>query len=53
MVPVVGGGSEAPESGAGTAIGLSRPSQMEAADGDGIYLLDGNRILLLTPQATP
>ena len=53
LVPVVGGGSEAAESGAGTAIALTHPSRLAPADGAGIYLLDGDRILLLTPSATP
>ncbi len=51
-IPVVGGGSEAAESGAGSAIALIHPSQLAPAEGGGVYLLDGDRILLLTPGAT-
>lgn len=53
VVPVVGGGSSTAESGAGTALALSHPSQFAAAAEGGFYLLDGERILLLTPQASP
>lgn len=52
VTPVVGGGSSQAESGPGTAIALSHPSHL-AQGPQGIYLLDGNRVLLLTPQATP
>lgn len=52
VVPVVGGGTEN-EEGAGTAIALTEPRQLTPAGGDRLYLLDGNRILLLTPAATP
>ena len=53
VVPVVGGGSSTDEAGAGTAIALSHPSRLAPAEGQGVYLLDGDRILLLTPAATP
>ncbi len=52
VIPVVGGGTET-EEGAGTAMALTGPSRLAPAEGGGVYLLDGNRILLLTPAATP
>lgn len=51
VTPVVGGGNSQAESGPGTAIALSHPSHL-AQGPQGIYLLDGDRVLLLTPQAT-
>lgn len=53
VVSVVGGGSPTAEAGPGSAIALSHPSQLAPAEHGGIYLLDGDRVLLLTPQATP
>jgi sugar lactone lactonase YvrE len=53
VIPVVGGGTAASESGAGTEIALTHPSELASAEGDGVYLLDGDRILLLTPAAPP
>lgn len=53
VIPVVGGGSAAAESGEGTAIALTHPSRLAPAEGQGVYLLDGDRILLLSPSATP
>lgn len=50
VVPVVGGGTLAAESGAGTEIALTHPSELAPAEGNGVYLLDGGRILLLTPN---
>lgn len=53
VFPVVGGGSEAEEAAVGTEMSLSDPNQLAPAEGEGAYLLDGDRILLLTPVATP
>lgn len=53
VVPVVGGGTSSAEAGPGTAMALTHPSQFAPAPAGGFYLLDGDRILLLTPQASP
>ncbi|GEM_PF-5717547 len=57
VFPVVGGSTSVTggrkEEGTGTTFALSHPSRFAPAAGAGIYLLDGDRILLLTPRATP